>query len=802
MNFDAILTHPALAGLRERAQWLPYAVYPDPVKPGKLAKRPLHYRTGVPCSVIDPANWTDCATAVATAKAWGAGFGAGRVFREGGDEWFLDLDSCRLADNTWSPLAQQLVGHVLRGAAVEVSASGNGIHAFGRGTVPPHSSRNLEHHAELYTAGRFCAITGDRLQGDSRAHITAGISWVVQTYFPPRVAASVEPVPNDGPRADYRGPASTPDGDEEIKRRAMQSRSASATFGTGASFADLWHADVSALARAYPPDTSGTEPFNRSSADAALFQHLAFWCGCHKARMVRLAQQSALKREKWERVDYIARTVEKAVTLQRDVLQDKPLLTIEGAVAPAAAGHHILADSPLDTARAFLAVVHPGGTLRRWQGGFYRWAAGAWREVSEDDVRASVYAFIDAQHLSHFKPTQSKVGNVMDALRAAAHLDSTTTPPCWLGGEPVAPAGELVACSNGLLHLPTRTLHAATPGLFNFNALPVQYSSAAPSPVAFLAFLAQVWPNDPEAIAVLQEMCGYLLTADTAQQKLFLIVGPKRSGKGTFARVLTALLGAENVASPTLSSLAERFGLEPLVGKLAAVLSDARLSGRTDQRVVAENLLRISGEDAVGIDRKGRSVMTVRLGVRVLMLTNEVPAIADASGAMASRFVVLRMTESFYGREEHGLTARLLAELPGILTWAVEGWHRLNQSGYFITPESSRDAAREIEDMGSPVAAFVRDVCTVDTTAEVDTDQLFAAWRTWCAREGIDRPGTKAHFGRDLRAAVQSIKVRQPRGVEGRQRVYAGIGLSRGTGWHGQLANAASIPSSLSPSAI
>ena len=34
---------------------------------------------------------------------------------------------------------------------------------------------------------------------------------------------------------------------------------------------------------------------------------------------------------------------------------------------------------------------------------------------------------------------------------------------------------------------------------------------------------------------------------------MFLLVGPKRSGKGTIARVLTGLLGAHNTAAPTLA---------------------------------------------------------------------------------------------------------------------------------------------------------------------------------------------------------------------------------------------------------
>ena len=82
-----------------------------------------------------------------------------------------------------------------------------------------------------------------------------------------------------------------------------------------------------------------------------------------------------------------------------------------------------------------------------------------------------------------------------------------------------------------------------------------------------------------ETIETLQELFGYLVIGDTSQQKMFLVVGPKRSGKGTIARVLKGLLGAHNVAGPTLSSFATNFGLAPLIGKSVAVISDARLGG-------------------------------------------------------------------------------------------------------------------------------------------------------------------------------------------------------------------------------
>ena len=207
---------------------------------------------------------------------------------------------------------------------------------------------------------------------------------------------------------------------------------------------------------------------------------------------------------------------------------------------------------------------------------------------------------------------------------------------------------------------------------------------------------------------------------------------------------------------------------------------------------MAENVLRVTGEDAVEVDRKNLPPVTARLSARFVMLTNELPRLADASGALASRFVVLRMDRSFYGREDLGLTQRLLAELPGILCWAVEGWRRLKARGYFVPPRSSATALEDLADLASPIGAFLRDRCVLAPDACVGVDALFTAWRAWCMEEGIVHVGAKAHFARDVHAAVAGLQVTQPRTPTGRVRTFVGVGLQLpgpGTGGTGGTGN-------------
>src|SRR5262249_38747562 len=156
-----------------------------------------------------------------------------------------------------------------------------------------------------------------------------------------------------------------------------------------------------------------------------------------------------------------------------------------------------------------------------------------------------------------------------------------TVPPTWVGE--ARDVRHYLALQNGVLDLKTGKLIPASPAFFTLSALPVAHDAEPGEPVEWLPFLDSIWPNDPQRIGTLQELAGYLLAPETSQQKIFLFVGPKRSGKGTILRTLGAMLGADNICAPTLSSLASNFGLQPLIGKLAAFVGDARLGGRADQ---------------------------------------------------------------------------------------------------------------------------------------------------------------------------------------------------------------------------
>ena len=301
------------------------------------------------------------------------------------------------------------------------------------------------------------------------------------------------------------------------------------------------------------------------------------------------------------------------------------------------------------------------------------------------------------------------------------------------------PASEFFACGNGLLHLPTGDLYPPTPNYFGVSASEVQFNPEAPEPRGWLTFLAELWGfedgYDQQVVDALQEISGYVLSADTSQQKIMLIVGPRRSGKGTIARILKKLLGSTSVAGPTIASLAGNFGLEPLITKPLAFIGDLRIGQRTDKSAIVEHLLKISGEDQQTVDRKNKLAWHGQLKTRIIILTNDLPSLSDGSGALAGRYLILVMTKSFYDKEDPALTDKLSTELSGILNWAIEGYRRLRERGYFIQPESSKASVEIIEMLGAPVKAFIRDRCRIGPGLAVPVDELWMEWKNWCEQQ-------------------------------------------------------------------
>lgn len=319
-----------LAALAAYRQFILYRL--EPGLNGRVEKIPVSPHTLHDHDAHDASQWVDHDTALTTALALGTGWGAGFVLTAADPFFCLDLDHCRTA-NGWSDAAAS-VADMLPGAAIEISQSGESLHFWGvtpgldHRTRPDPDAKCPWPGVELYTKRRFIALTGNIIAGD--ASTPCDLRPIVDTWFKPQPRVAVaEDAWNLEPVAHWRGPAD----DDELIRRALLSRSANSVWGAGVTFADLWTGNADALSKRWPADAAKATAWNESAADAALAAHLAFWTGRHHQRIAELMFRSALVRPKWERDDYVTRTVRLACAEGKEVLQDAPVAA--PPVAPA-----------------------------------------------------------------------------------------------------------------------------------------------------------------------------------------------------------------------------------------------------------------------------------------------------------------------------------------------------------------------------------------------------------------------------------------------------------------------------------
>jgi hypothetical protein len=559
-------------------QFIVYMAQPSRTRSGKTDKFPADFRSGRVVSAHDPAFWTDHATAIAAATTLGGAYGVGFVFTEADPFWFIDLDGCLLPDGSdWTPVAKSLCG-AFAGAAVEVSQSGRGLHIFGSGRPPLHGCKNERLGLEFYDKGRFVALTGTSAVGSAAFDATAILPSLVAQYFPPDAAQAMEQGWTEGPSAEWRGPTD----DDELIRRALRSQSTASAFGGRASFADLWTGNMDALARAYPDPARG---YDSSSSDAALAQHLAFWTGKDCARIDSLMRRSALARDKWEREDYLPRTILGAVGRQFEVLTDKALEPVAGA--PESPAPSASTEPPRPTMVTGASFVNNDMQLTLFAGCVYVQdlhrvlvPGGVMLKPEQFKVHFGGYTFtMDA---ANEKTTK-------DAWEAFTQSQAYRCPranaPCF---RPDMPPGALVQRGGQT---------------FVNTYWPVDVPRKAGDGSPFLAHLAKVLPDERDRFILLCYMAACVQHKGVKFQWAPLLQGVEGNGKTLFTRCVAEAVGRRYVHWPKASKLAAQFN-SWMIGKLFYGVEDIYVPDQK-REIIEELKPMITGGDGLEIEGKG-----------------------------------------------------------------------------------------------------------------------------------------------------------------------------------------------------
>ena len=537
-------------------------------------------------SITDPQNFMSFDEALALSKKHKKGIGF--VFTENDPFFLLDLDKCVFTDEkgceNLSPFAKSLLRNFQSVTARERSISGKGLHLIGickKYQLKNHACKSIENQCEFYTENRYVALTGDMANGKIQ-DCTALLLDLVKTVFKQDDKSISDKKWTNSPVKEWKGYES----DEELLAAALNSESVNRLLFSKCSFRELWEKNEEALTRAYP-SSNPHSAFDGSSADMALASHLAFWTGKNCERIQELMMQSELRREKWDREDYLRRTILKACQVVLKVYSFKP--------------------KPVERDDKFGRIIPISMLPEFFKGCVY--------VKSEDKVYFENCGYTKSQffalkggYLFVYDSENSKsTRNPWDALmQNTDYRVPIASNTCFL---PLLDPGKIVSVEGENL-------------LNTYEPLKVERKKG--NVFNFLEHLSKLFPDDRDQKIVLSYLAAIVQYPGIKFKFCLVIQGVQGNGKSLLAQCVANSIGKKYVHYPKSEKLTSRFnGWQ--YGKLLAVVEDMFEEKNSDR--IFEILKPMITEESAEIEEKGKEKSVKQICVNYILTTNSKTAL-------------------------------------------------------------------------------------------------------------------------------------------------------------------------------
>lgn len=421
------------------------------------------------------------------------------------------------------------------------------------------------------------------------------------------------------------------------------------------------------------------------------------------------------------------------------------------------------------------AMLVSGAPIRCYDDAWMILDGSRYKPVDAGEIRCRVYQFgfkckvrscsrDGADELSYEKLrlTPHLVCQTLESLSSLtpARIPPEYAPPVWLQNPQLRPdPDDIIALDNALIDISgdKPVLLDPTDDFFTQIYLPIQYDPQAACPL-WLEKLSQWFQTDPfwdspdvesgqptpagesscktadqVSISILQEWFGFALTHKTYYPRILGLAGPARGGKELIVKILQALMGRQNTISLMLPQLTGKAGLLALSRKHAAIVHCADLSrANTRMRRAIDGLVSIVQQDFFQPDPSRQK--QVRMDARILLIADYLSNLFDPEDRLNEWMIRLQTAPGIDDKQDFHVEQKLLAELPGIFNWALEGYFRLSARGYFLDSPAERQFRQLDNSPDEYLGDFVHQCCQLTVNAKVICQDLYHGYKQWALR--------------------------------------------------------------------
>lgn len=765
MNYEKIPLE-----LRELRQWGLYRKTWNEEKQ-KYSKEPVNPHTGHLGKSNDESTWSDIQTALSAINRFNAD-GLAFYFKPP----YIGIDLDDIGDDLNRYLQGDIesnIVHVFMNSTKtysEISMSGKGIHIIGKAKIP--GDRRRKGNVEMYTEGRFFAITGNFFGSNNEI---SEIPETQMSFLYKRYLDSGNIIQGNFKKSEWiEGNALTVD---EIIQTALNSKN-------GQRFKLFMDGGWEKLYT------------SQSEADLAFANDLSFWTAGDFEKMDEIFRMSAMMRDKYDRktgkTTYGIGILNKAISESSNhysgkKVEDNYSLVIPGITTDENKPKKFYSFDDTGNAERYLDVfgelsrfsyvnkvwyfyngknweIDNGGVVRKWVDLSVDMLKNepvvTPKGASDDDKEKLIEA--KAKFVKRSRNNAGKEAMMRELKHNIAVLPDEFDKDDML----LNTQNGYIDLSNGIIY--DHDIKKMFTRISN-----VEYTDKTDCP-RWELFLEQVFDNDKELIKYVQKAVGYSLTASTKEQVMFFLYGNGRNGKSVFLDIVSELMGSYGMSMQADSLMVKRGGssghnedIARLDGARFVTSSEPNEGVRLDEGLIKQ----LTGGDPVSASFKGGHVFDYKPQYKLWVATNHKPIIRGNDDGIWRRLPLIPFTVQIpLDKVDKNLSSKLRLELPGILNWAVEGslmWQREGLTPPETIQKATMDYRKEMDVIGS----FIDECCEIGSGLKIGATEVYKVYDKW-AKEMNEHNFSQTQFGKKMadRFEKKHTKI---------GRVYVGITLKK-----------------------
>lgn len=730
-------------------------------------KAPMNPHTGRNASSTKPDTWATYDEAMTAQARYGwAGVG---VVLNGDGVVGIDLDDCLTKiDEGYerSKFAKYIME--LAQSYTEVSVSGSGLHILGLGTVEHAVKASVNGDAvEVYGTARYFTFSDEWVESTPKElrSIQDAINEIVDMVEAERERGMHKPAPKASATIDDEHLQYVWGKWRERAERIMHSATVGNRHNSRLKASRLMGGALAALRQ------RGFSPMGDDEAISYIYDLLIPDQG--EQRIERRAIEDALRYgmtqplEIWERK-------------RREVVMDPSAhLAPDVTTIPTPSDGYHLTDYGngqrlVDACSGQLCYVAEWKQWLVWDGKRWKHGDDSGVTILAHRTALSIYDDISKQTEEMRKKYVAWAMASESAQRIEAMIKSAR-PYLTKSHELFDTHAHLLTVGNGVVNLRTGHLMPYDATLMLTKMTPVEYDANAKAP-KWSAFLDTIFEGNYDLIQFIQRAVGYTLTGSVDAHCLFFLYGVGANGKSTFLEAMRMLMGEYYITTSIEAMLSSDNANQatPYVASLPGIRM-AMASEMPEGRRFNESLIKdITGGGTIVARHLYGKPFQFQPSHSLWISGNHRPRITGTDEGIWRRIRLIPFNafiEPAKRRPMAEVLEEFRQELPGILTWAVQGavaWYDwgLPQSD---TVDRATMEYRGDEDV---VARFIADRCVMMPSASTVKHIIFDAWQKWCEEEAEKGAGAWSQ-----RRFTEQLK---RKGIElggmGRM-MYLGIGL-------------------------